>query len=78
MVDTLFRRNEEDLQTASLAVISYPSLEWLLEVKESYATDPTLLSLVQKVEEGLMANTKFSIRSGILLYKKRVYVPKTL
>ena len=25
-----------------------------------------------------MANSKFSIRQGILLYKKRVYIPKTL
>jgi hypothetical protein len=49
------------LQTASLAVISHPYLEWLLEVKEGYANDPTLQSLVQKVDEGLMANTKFSI-----------------
>jgi hypothetical protein len=61
MADALSRRNEEELQTASLAVISHPYLEWLLEVKEGYANDPTLQSLVQKVDEGLMANTKFSI-----------------
>jgi hypothetical protein len=77
VADALSKRNEGEMQTASLAVISNPSLEWLLEVKEGYTHDPTLQSLVQKVEEGLMANSKFSIRQGILLYKKRVYIPNT-
>jgi hypothetical protein len=78
VADVLSRRNEEEMLTASLAVISYPSLEWLLQVKEGYAHDPTLQSLVQKVEDGLMANSKFSMRQGILLYKKRVYITNTL
>ena len=78
VAEALSRRNEEEMQIASLVVISYPSLEWLLEVKEGYAHDPALQSLIQKVEEGLMANSKFSIRQGILLYKKRVYIPNTL
>jgi hypothetical protein len=78
VADALSRRNEDKLQTASLAVISYPSLEWLLEVKDSYANDPTLLSLVKKVEEGLMANIKYCVRQGILLYKKRLYILNTL
>jgi hypothetical protein len=30
------------------------------------------------VEDGSMANSKFSIRQGILLYKKRVYIPSIL
>jgi hypothetical protein len=46
VVDALSRRKEEELQTASLAVISYPSLQWLLEVKEGYTHDPTLQSLI--------------------------------
>jgi hypothetical protein len=78
VADALSRRNEEELLTASLAVISYPSLEWFVEVQNSYAADPTLQSLMQKVEQGLLANTKFSIRQGILLYKKRVYIPSIL
>jgi hypothetical protein len=78
VADALSRMNEDKLQTTSLAVISYPSLEWLLEVKDSYANDPTLLSLVKKVEEGLMANIKYCVRQGILLYKKRLYIPNTL
>jgi hypothetical protein len=46
VANALSRRNEEEMQTTSLAVISYHSLEWLLEVKEGYAHDPTLQSLV--------------------------------
>ena len=78
VADELSRRNEDDLQTASLAVISYPSLEWFLEVKESYVPDPVLQSLLQKVQDGLVSNTKFSTREGVLLYKKRVYVADSL
>jgi hypothetical protein len=32
VADALSRRNEDDMQIASLAVISYPSLEWFVEV----------------------------------------------
>jgi hypothetical protein len=30
------------------------------------------------VEQGLLANTKFSVQRGILLYKKRVYISSIL
>lgn len=62
----------------TLSVISYPTLEWLTEVKESYLTDPIMQALVQQVEEGLLNNTKFSLRQGVLLYKKRLYIEETL
>jgi hypothetical protein len=43
VADALSRRNEEEeLHIASLAVISYLSLEWFVEVQNSYAADPTL------------------------------------
>jgi 1,4-alpha-glucan branching enzyme len=32
VADALSRRNEDDMQTASLVVISFPSLEWFVEV----------------------------------------------
>jgi hypothetical protein len=78
VANALCRRNDDDMQTASLAVISYPSLEWFLEVQDCYTHDPTLQSLIQKVEDGSMDNSKFSIKQGIILYKKRVYIRNTL
>jgi hypothetical protein len=42
VANALCRRNDDDMQTASLAVISYPSLEWFLEVQDGYTHDPTL------------------------------------
>ena len=76
VADTLSKRIEEELKIASLAVISYPSLEWLLEVQNSYAFDPILQSLVQKVEQGIMASTSFIfdrefryIRRGFIFQK---------
>jgi hypothetical protein len=78
VANALSRRNEDDMQIASLAVISYPYLEWFVKVQEGYAHDPTLQTLIKKVEDGSMANSKFSIRQGIFLYKKRVYIPSIL
>jgi hypothetical protein len=78
VANALSRRNEDDMQIASLAVISYPSLEWFVKVQEGYTHDPTLQTLIKKVEDGSMANSKFSIRQGIFFYKKRVYIPSIL
>jgi hypothetical protein len=77
VVDALSRRNEEDEPIVTLSVISYPTLEWLTEVKESYLSDPVMQALVQQVEEGLLINKKFSFQQGVL-YKKRLYIGKTL
>jgi hypothetical protein len=43
----------------TLSVISYPTLEWLIDLKESYLSDPILKDLVRRVQEGLLANPKF-------------------
>jgi hypothetical protein len=59
VADALSRRNEEDEPVITLSVISYPTLEWLIDLKESYLSDPILKDLVRRVQEGLLANTKF-------------------
>jgi hypothetical protein len=59
VADALSQRNEEDEPVITLSVISYPTLEWLIDLKESYLSDPILKDLVRRVQEGLLANTKF-------------------
>jgi hypothetical protein len=59
VADTLSRRNEEDEPVITLSVISYPTPEWLTDLKESYLPDLVLKDLVRRVQEGLLTNTKF-------------------
>lgn len=62
----------------TLSVISYPTLEWLTELKQSYLNDPVMKDLVQKAHEGLLSNTKFVLKQGVLLYKNILYVGEGL
>jgi hypothetical protein len=63
---------------APLSVVSYPILEWLNELKETYVSNPVTQELVKKVHEGLLYKPKFVLRNGILLYKKMAYVGESL
>jgi hypothetical protein len=60
VVYALSRRNKEDELIVTLSVISYPTLEWLTEVNESYLSNHVMQALVQQVEEGLLINKNFS------------------
>lgn len=40
MADALSHRDEEQPQDISLFLISYPTLDWLSELQQSYASDP--------------------------------------
>jgi hypothetical protein len=60
VVYALSRRNKEDEMIVTLSVISYPTLEWLTKVNESYLSNHVMQALVQQVEEGLLINKNFS------------------
>ncbi len=40
VADALSRRDEDTDQEFTLSVISYPTLEWLEDLRRSYASDP--------------------------------------
>lgn len=69
--DALSCRDEE---AVSLAVISYPTLDWLQKVKSTYLTDPKMNEMFQKFQAGVSPSSKFSIRDDILLYKHILYI----
>lgn len=48
VADALSRRCEEEEAMATLSVVSYPTLEWLIELKESYVNDHVMMNLVLK------------------------------
>jgi len=76
VADALSRRFEDD-ETVQLSVISYPTLEWLKELKDSYLTDAYMLEIMKKFHAGVLS-PKFSLRDDILLYKERLYIGPTL
>jgi len=77
VADALSRRFEEDEPVVQLSVISYPTLEWLKELKDSYLTDAHMLEIMQKFHAGVLS-PQFSLRDDILLYKERLYIGPTL
>lgn len=74
--DALSRREEEEYQLA-LSVITFPHLNWLMDLRTSYSADPEILKLLTKVQSGIVNEPKFTIRNEILLRKRRIYLCKT-
>jgi len=48
VADALSRRNEEVKLEITLSVVSYPTLEWLMELKNSYLFDSQMQELLQR------------------------------
>ena len=58
----------------SLCLISFPCLSWIDELKASYQSDPTMLSLLQKLQDDPIKPKSFSLHNGLILFKGRVYL----
>jgi hypothetical protein len=78
VADALSRKDEENLQEVSLSVISYPTLDWLSDLKSSYDQDPKILSLLKQIQEGTSTDNRYTMKEDILPYKKRLYVREPL
>lgn len=79
VVDALSWQFEESLGEVfgSLFLIYFPTVNWLIELKQSYANDSMLQKLLKKVNKG-QSSSRFSIKEELLFYKGRLYVPKNL
>jgi len=77
VADALSRRFEDEETVVQLLVISYPTLEWLKELKDSYLTDAYMLEIMKKFHAGVLS-PKFSLRDDILLYNECLYIGPTL
>ena len=60
--------------SSSLCLISFPYLSWIDELKASYQSDPTMLSLLQKLQDNPIKPKFFSLHNGLILFKGRVYL----
>ena len=60
--------------SSSLCLISFPCLSWIDELKASYQSDPSMLSLLQKLQVNSIKPKFFSLHNGLKLFKGRVYL----
>lgn len=59
---------------SQLAAISYSSPSWLIEVSDGYAQDPFASQLLQELAVAPQSRPHFTLSSGIIRYKGRVWL----
>ena len=57
--------------------ISFPTPTWVTELKPSYASDPTIQSLLSTFQAGGIPSKEFSLVNGLLFFKGRIYLGST-
>ena len=55
-------------------MISFPTLDWLAQLKSSYATDSHVMSILEAFQTGKEGPKGFSMHNGLLLYKGKMYM----
>ena len=77
VADALSRQvpsDEISSQNGVLCMISFPTPDWLAQLKSSYATDAHVKSILEAFQSGKEGPKGFSMHNGLLLYKGRMYV----
>ena len=69
--------DKDSVNSCSLFLISFPTVNWLTELKQCYDDDSELQELLKKVKDG-QSSTKFSMKGDLLFYKDRLYVPSNV
>ncbi|XP_040988952.1 uncharacterized protein LOC121236569 [Juglans microcarpa x Juglans regia] len=64
VADALSRKSEEE--SATLALISFPTPLWLEELKQSYAFSSDITNLVVALQQGQQVSKEFSLQKGLL------------
>lgn len=70
VVDTLSRK---EAGSSSLSAISFPTVNWLNNLRVSYHEDSTK-EVLAKWEKGELDLMKYNFKNGILSYKGRLFV----
>lgn len=55
-------------------MISFPTLDWLAQLKAGYATDPSILGILDAFQSGKDGPKGFTMQNELLLYKDRMYL----
>jgi hypothetical protein len=77
VADALSRKIEDllvPLQEGQLMLFTFPNLTLADDIKDNYLQDPVLHQLLLDLQNGINLHPKYSLRSGLLLYKGILYV----
>lgn len=72
VADALSRKGQEDEET--LMLISFPTVDWLDDLKVVYTTDPKVKSLISLFKESKLS-PEYAMRAYLLLYNQCLYIP---
>lgn len=71
-IDELSRRDEIGEEFACMAVISFLTSSWLVELKQSYEGSVELFDLLKRLEANQEVPKGFSLQQGLILKKGRI------
>ena len=61
-------------QKGVLCMISFPTPDWLAQLKASYTIDHSIISILDAFQVGKEGSKGFTMHNGLLLYKGRMYL----
>ena len=61
-------------EVGNLCIISFPTPNWLDDLKASYFTDPTIQQTIQAIKSGQNVPVGFTFCNDLLFYKGRLYL----
>lgn len=70
--DALSRK--ENKEEGALSLITFPTIDWVNDIKVVYANDEELDNLIKHCLDDKL-NSAYTIRNGLLLYKNKLYNP---
>jgi hypothetical protein len=59
-----------------VSLISFPTPDWITELKSSYQSDQKTLDILVDLQMGTTTSCGFSLQQGLLLYKGRLWIVK--
>jgi hypothetical protein len=78
VADALSRQFEDNslAEYATISLISFPTPDWTVELKQSYLQDPATQTLLTKLQTGDHPPKGYSLQQGLILRKGKIYVVK--
>ena len=61
-------------QEGVLCMISFLTPDWLAQLKASYATNQSIMSILDAFQAGKEGPKGFTMQNGLLLYKGKMYL----
>jgi hypothetical protein len=61
-----------EIDTLSISLISFPTPDWIEDLKASYLQHPDSKELLLKLQQGLLGPKGFVLQQGLILKKGRI------